>query len=109
MTERTRWHAAGCGSDTPVDRLLDAAEAVVSVGVRELCCRLGTAGGSFVRGAENLERAAGLRMSEEKFRQVVEAEGQAVLAAAEDEQLELGFSAADCQTRTPAGQEVSRL
>ena len=107
--ERTRWYAAGAGSDTPVDRLLDAAEAVVSVGVRELCCRLGTAGGSFARATENLARAAGLRLSEEKFRQVVEAEGRAVLAASENEPLELDFSAAECQTRTPEGQAVSRL
>jgi hypothetical protein len=108
-TVRTRWYAAGAGSDTPVDRRLDQAEAVVSVGVRELCCRLGTTGGSFVRAAENLTRAAGLKLSEEKFWQVVEAEGQAVLAAAEEEQLELDFSAAECQTLTPEGQAVSRM
>lgn len=92
-----------------MDRLLDAAEAVVSVGVRELCCRLGTAGGSFARATANLHRAAGLSMSEEKFRQVVEAEGQAVLAASEEEQLELDFSAAECQTRTPEGPAVARI
>jgi len=107
--KRTRWYADGQGSDTPVDRLLDRAEAVVSVGARELCCRLGTAGGSFARGADNLERAAGLKMSEEKFRQVVEAEGQAVRAASEREELEPGFSAAECKTLTPQGQEVSRI
>ena len=108
-TRRTRWYAAGQGSDTPLDRLLDQAEAVVSVGVRELCCRLGVAGGSFARASENLHRAAGVSMSEETFRQVVEAEGRAVLAASENEQLELDFSAAECQTLTPEGQEVSRL
>lgn len=92
-----------------MDRLLDQAEAVVSVGVRELCCALGTAGGSFARAVSNLDKAAGLRMSEEKFRQVVEVEGQAVLATAEKEQLEPDFSAAECKTRTPEGQVVSRL
>lgn len=74
-----------------------------------MCCRLGIAGGSFDRAAQNLDRAAGVKMSEEKFRQVVEAEGQAVLAASENEQLELDFSAAECKTRTPEGQEVSRM
>ena len=59
-----------------------------------MCCRLGITGGSFARAAQNLDRAAGVKMSEEKFRQVVEAEGRAVLAAAESEQLELDFSAA---------------
>lgn len=108
-TQRIRWHSADQGSDTPMDRLLDQAEAVVSVGVRELCCRLGVAGGSFARAAENLNRAAGVKMSEENFRQVVEAEGRSVLAASEHEQLELDFSAAECKTRTPDGQEVSRV
>jgi hypothetical protein len=106
---RTRWHAAGQGGDTPLDRLLDEAESVVSVGVRELCCRLGVAGGSFARAAHNLDRAAGVKMSEEKFRQVVEAEGRAVLAVSENEQLELDFSAAACKTRTPEGESVSRI
>lgn len=106
---RSRWSAAGQGSHTPLDRLLDQAESVVSVGARELCCRLGIAGGSFARAATNLDRAAGVKMSEEKFRQVVEAEGQAVLAASEHEQLELDFSAAQCKTLTPEGQEVSRI
>lgn len=81
----------------------------MSVGVRELCCRLGIAGGSFGRAAQNLDRAAGVKMSEEKFRQVVETEGKAVLAVSENEQLELDFSAAECKTQTPEGQEVSRI
>jgi len=48
-------------------------------------------------------------MSEEKFRQVVESEGRAVLAASEHEQLELNFTAAECRTRTPEGHEISRI
>jgi len=107
--QRRRWHAAGQGSHTPVDRLLDRVESVVSVGARELSCRLAIAGGAFDRGAENLERAAGIKMSAETFRQTVEAEGRAALAASENEQLELDFSAAECKTVTPEGQEVSRL
>jgi len=93
----------------PVDRLLDAAESVVSVGVRELCCRLGVAGGSFERAAANLDQAARVKLSEEKFRQVVESEGRAVLAAGEGEQLELDFAASDCRVTTPQGREVSRV
>jgi len=34
---RTRFHSAADGGETPADRLLDKAEAAVSVGVRELC------------------------------------------------------------------------
>lgn len=79
------------------------------MGVRELCCRLGVAGGSFERAAGNLDQAARVRMSEEKFRQVVESEGRAVLAAGENEQLELDFAASDCKVMTAQGQEVSRI
>jgi len=105
---RARWHDAG-GSDAPIDRLLDAAESVVSVGVRELCCRLGVAGGSFARAAANLDQAARVKLSEEKFRQVVESEGKAVLWAGEGEQLELDFAASDCKVTTAQGKEVSRI
>jgi hypothetical protein len=50
-----------------------------------------------------------VKLSEETFRHVVEAEGRAVLAASEHEQLELDFSAAECKTQTPEGQEISRI
>ena len=106
---RKRWYGEGEGSDCPLDRLLDEAQATISVGVRELCCRLGIAGGSFARSAENLKRAAMLSMAEEKLRAVVESEGKAVQAASRDEQLELDWSAAQCKTLTPAGEQVSRI
>src|SRR5208282_4549679 len=106
---RKRWFAAGEGSDNPLDRLLDAAEATISVGVRELCCRLGIAGGSFARSAENLKHAASILMAEEKLRVVVESEGKAVLKAAQEEQLEIDWSAAQCKTLTPSGEVVSRV
>jgi hypothetical protein len=106
---RQRWHAVGEGSDTPVDRLVDWAESAVSVGVREMCCRLGIAGGSFQRSATNLQRAAQVQISEEYYRQIVESDGQAVLAAQDGDQLELDWSAAECKTKTPQGQEVSRI
>jgi hypothetical protein len=106
---RTRWHAAGEGSDSPLDRLLDAAESTVSLAVRELCCRLGIAGGSFARSVENLKHAAMLVMAEESLRKVVESEGRAVLAASREEQLELDWSAAECKTDNPQGEAVSRI
>ena len=106
---RTRYAGQTGGSDCPVDRLLDAAEATVSVGARELCCRLGIAGRSFARSAENLKHAAGLSMSAEQLRQVVESEGKAVLAAPAEGQLELDWSAKDCRATTPDGREASRM
>lgn len=88
---------------------MDATEATLSVGVRQLCCRLGIAGRSFARSVENLQQAAQIRMSEEWFRQVVEGEGQAVLKVSRQEQLEIDWSAAQCKTTAANGQEVSRL
>lgn len=88
---------------------MDAAEAAISVGTRELCCRLGVAGRSFARSAENLKQSAQITVSEELLRSVVENEGKAVLKASADEQLEIDWSAAECKTQTPDGQEVSRM
>jgi len=99
--------AAGGGGDAdnvlPLDALvlLDAVEDTVSLAVRELCCRLGIAGGSFARSTDNLRAASCLRMSEDIFRQVVESEGQAVLKAAAAELLPVDWSAKACLVETP--------
>jgi hypothetical protein len=89
--------------------LVDALEAAVSVGVRQLCCQLGISGRSFARSTKALKDAAQIVMSEEMFRAVVESEGKAVLKASATEQLEIDWSAADCKTASPSGQEVSRV
>ena len=60
---RKHFYTGPEGTTTPVDKLLDAAEATVSVGVREMCSRLNTGAKSFARAAENLERTAQLRIS----------------------------------------------
>jgi hypothetical protein len=91
-----------------LDRLVDEAEATVSVGLRQLCCRLGIAGRSFARSVRNLKEAGQVVMGEDLFRRVVEGEGKAVLRASE-EQLEIDWSAGQCKTSTPAGETVSRL
>lgn len=92
-----------------MDKLLDETETAVSVGVRQLCCREGTQARSFARGRENLKHAAQLQVGEELFRQIVESEGKAVLAASESEQLELDWSGVQCVAQTPAGQTTTRL
>ncbi len=48
------------------------AEASVSVGACELACRLNQASRSFQKAAENLARAAQIRLSDELLRQVVQ-------------------------------------
>jgi len=107
---RTRYFERLGGSDTPVDRLIDEADRLITLGVTELACRLAIDSASFERAAGNLLRAAGLSISAESLRQLVEHEGKLLLAAQQAEQLELDFAASDCKTSdTPAGHEVTRV
>ena len=99
----------GQGSRSPLDVLVDAAEATVSVGVRDLCCRLNGNGKSFDRTAENLAKSAQVRMSGELLRQVVEEEGKRALALAKSGELGPDWMAKDCKVLNPQGQEVSRV
>lgn len=83
---------------------------MITLGVTELACRLAIDSASFERAAGNLLRTTGVRLSEERLRQLVEGEGQRVLEAQRLEQLELDFSAGDCTTRArPDGQETTRV
>jgi hypothetical protein len=106
--ERTRWYSPATGGLTPADAWLDAAEGAVSVGARELACRLNQGSRSFAKAAENLARAAQIRISDELLRQVVEAEGKAVLKAQRAGALALPWSGADCAVRDEAGRPVGR-
>jgi hypothetical protein len=105
---RGRWQAPSGGGVTPADALLDAAEATVSLGARNLCCRINATAKSFRRAAVQLKHASHLYIGESLLREVVEAEGKAVLAASESGALEPGWRAKDCKVKTPEGQEVSR-
>jgi hypothetical protein len=64
---------------------------------------------SFERCAVNSQAMAQVVIGEDLFRHVVEAEGKAVLAASNDDQLELDWSAAQCKTTSPDGREVTRV
>ena len=97
------------GSVYPADRLVDETEATVSVGVRQLCCREGINARSFERGRENLRCSAQIDTGVELFRQLVQSEGRATLKASAAEQLELDWSASDCKTQTPDGQQTTRM
>ena len=99
---RRRWSGPGTGSVTPMDALLDAAEATLTVGVRELACRLNQASHNFDKAAENLARAAEVVLSGEWLRQVVEAEGRAVLQTQQSGALVLGWTAVDRPIPPPA-------
>ena len=93
-----------------MDDLIDIAHQSVSLAVREMCCRIGTDSASFVRAAENLARVGQLQLSDESLRQVVESEGQAVLAWQDHGQLELDFDAGQCTiTATQNGEPTTRV
>lgn len=89
-TRRQYWSREG-SSVVPVDALVDRAEATVSVGVREACCRLGTNGSSFARAARDLLFIGGVRLSGESLRRIVEDEGRRALAWGRDEQMLFDF------------------
>jgi hypothetical protein len=98
------------GNVVPVDDLIDVAGRAISLGVRELACRLSLDAHSFARAAKNLLAAAQLRVGEESLRKLVESEGKLALGAQECEQLEFDWHASDCLTQRTAGKgQTTRL
>ena len=53
---RRRWHSSAQGTITPLDSWVDLAEASISLGVREMACRLNGDGKNFDKAADNLAR-----------------------------------------------------
>jgi hypothetical protein len=94
---RRRWHSAGEGTTTPLDAWLDAVEGTISLGVREMACRLNGDGKNFDKAAANLARTAQVQVSGETLRVLVETEGRRVAQAQRSEQLPVGWSATDCR------------
>jgi hypothetical protein len=107
---RRRYENIDGSTATPVDELIDLADCGVSLAVREMCCRIATDSGSFLRAAANLGRLAQLKLSDEKLRQLAETEGRAVIAWQEQEQLEFDFDAGSwLTTQTADGSPKSRI
>lgn len=94
--QRRHYYSAGEGTSTPSDGLLDAVEATVSLGVREMCSRVNADAKSFERAAENLKRTAQLRLSDEALRTIVEGDGQLALQLAESGELSPDWAAKLC-------------
>jgi hypothetical protein len=92
---RRWWHATGQGSVVPADEVIDPGLASVSLGVREMACRLNNDSTSFDQTAANLSRTAIIQMSGEQVRKVVQAEGRAVLKAQQKNTLPTAFRAAE--------------
>jgi hypothetical protein len=97
---RRRWHSAGDGTTAPLDLWLETVESTISLGVREMACRLNGDGKNFDKAAANLARTAQVQLSGETLRVLVETEGKQVLRAQRSGQLQVSFSAADCRTQT---------
>jgi hypothetical protein len=95
---RRRWHSPAEGATTPMGAWLDVVESTISLGVREMACRLNGDGKNFDKAAANLKRTAQVRLSGETLRGLVEAEGKRVLQAQRSGRLPLAWSAADCKT-----------
>src|SRR6516165_11621393 len=95
---RRRWYSPGEGTTTPLDGWVDTVEASISLGVREMACRLNGDGKNFDKAAANLARTAQVALSGETLRVLVETEGKRVLQAQRLGQLPLDWSAADCTT-----------
>jgi len=108
---RRRYSAPGLGSSYPLDSWLDRAEDSLSLGLREMACRLNGASRNFDKAAQNLGRAAQVYLSGEFLRQVVESEGKAVQAAARAGQLPVDWKAKDCPALDKDGEptEGSRI
>jgi hypothetical protein len=80
-----------------MDEWLDMVEGTISLGVREMSCRLNGDGKNFDKAAANLKRTAQITLSGETLRVLVETEGKRVLEAQRSGQLSLDWSAADCK------------
>ena len=68
----------------------------MSVGLREMVCRLNLGAPNFDKAAENVGRAAQLNLSGEFLRQIVESEGKAVQAVAQAGTLPVDWKAKEC-------------
>ena len=106
---RTRWHSATTGSCTVLDGYLDRAERTISVGVREMACRLNGGGTNFDRLAENLFHATHVRASGETLRRLIEDEGKQVLTAFRDGTLPITWTAKDCPAEPTVAGSPTRV
>jgi hypothetical protein len=95
---RRRWYSAADGTTAPLDRWVDAVEASISLGVREMACRLNGDSKNFDKAAANLARTAQVEVSGETLRTLVETEGKRVAQAQKSGQLPVNWSATDCRT-----------
>ncbi len=95
------WSADG-GTANGTDGWLGIVDRTVSVAARELCCRATMGGVSFAKASSNLARLGQIRVSKERLRQIVEAEGRCAKEAIRRGAVPPGWEASDCEV-TPGG------
>lgn len=93
---RRWWHSDVEGSLAPADGFIDREERTVSIGVREMACRLNNDSHNFDRTAENLAHTARIEMSGEQLRLVVIDDGLAVLRAQQSGEIPTAFQSKQC-------------
>lgn len=99
---RRVWWKQGAGTQTPGDEWLNGGGPRISVGARELCSRIGQHPQGFRKSADALQRLAGLTVSPERLRQIVESEGRRMAAARAGGQVPPSWQADACRV-TPGG------
>lgn len=95
---RKRWQPTCGGSLTPIDEWLQQTCETFTRGVIELACRLNRSASGFEELAVTLFRAAGLKIGKETLRELVEAEGQALLQQVRQGDLCPAWQACECRT-----------
>lgn len=105
---RRRYCHPDLGSLFPLDAWIDRFEDTVSVGLREMACRLNLASRNFDRAAEDLARTAQVRLSGEFLRQIVESQGKAIQAAAKAGHLDVDWDASDCLALDQDGEQTQQ-
>ena len=94
---RIYWWSAEEGRDDTIDRLIGIAAGKVSIGVRQMCCRVAASQQGFAKASKHLKHLAQLSVSYERLRQIVEVEGQLVLEVQRKGLLAAEFTAENCK------------
>jgi hypothetical protein len=94
--QRRWWHGKDVGSIAPADEIVNCNRDTVTPGVVEMASRVNLSTTSFLRAAAALERTAQVKMCGEQLRQLVEAAGQQVVKAQENNDIQVAWHANDC-------------
>jgi len=95
---RIRWWSKDHGCDDTIDQVLGIVAEQVSIGVRQMCCRVAISQQGFRKAGEHLHHLAQIRISPERLRMIVENEGQKVLQAQFKGQIETSLAPEKCKT-----------